>query len=70
MHAVHFEVCQSLDIDLFMMIPVGFISRIGMPSEIFTENGTNFVRVQCELRNLIENWSAGRISDKLSQREV
>ena len=70
MRAVHIEVSYSLSTDSFNMTLLSFMSRRGAPSEIFSDNGTNFVGAQRELKNLMENWSSDKIADRLLQRGV
>lgn len=51
--AIHIEVAHSLSKASFMMCLRKFISRRGMPIEIRTDNGTNFIGVRNELRKIV-----------------
>lgn len=51
--AIHIEVAHSLSKDSFMMCLRKFIARRGMPIEIRTDNGTNFIGVKNELSKMI-----------------
>lgn len=67
MFAVRLKFSHFLTTDSFIMTLLWFMPRRGAPSEIFSDNGTNFVGAQHELRSLVKNWSADRISDRLVQ---
>ncbi len=44
--AVHLELCSGLDTDEFMAAFKRICSRQGTPSEVYSDNGTNFVGAQ------------------------
>ena len=50
--AVHFELVSSLDVPKFLLALRRHISRGGRPSVIFSDNGTNFVGLNNELKKL------------------
>jgi len=53
--AVHLEVAHSLSTESCVMAIQRFISRRPCPSEMFSDNGTNFVGTDKELRNAIKS---------------
>lgn len=56
--AIHLEVVSSMTTDAFLGAFKRFISRRGVPSDVFSDNGTNFVganRELDELRNLLSS---------------
>ena len=52
--AVHLEVVETLEADLFINALRRFTARRGTPAKIFCDNGTNFVGAEAELR---EAWA-------------
>ena len=68
--AIHLEVSHSLDTDSFIMALRRFIGRRGHPKVIASDNGTNFVGAQRELRDCIENWNQDQIKDALLQKNI
>ena len=51
---MHLELLSSLSIINFLVALRRFIARRGRPTVIFTDNGTNFVGAQSDLKEL--NW--------------
>ena len=68
--AVHIEIAHSLDTDSFLNALVRFISRRGRPRLIRSDNGTNFVGGERELRSALESWNQKKIHNFLSQRQI
>ena len=68
--AVHLEVAASMDTDCFLMALRRFIARRGKPHTIYSDNGTNLVGGERELREGIERWNQDQITDALSQRNI
>ena len=56
--AIHIEVAQSLDTSSCVMAIRNFIARRGTPREFFSDNGTNFVGAERELREAIKEVDA------------
>ena len=54
---VHFEVVPSMDTSSSLMGIERFVSRRGVPSVIWSDNGTNFMASEKELLNNILNWN-------------
>ena len=68
--AVHIEVTDSLQTDSFINALQRFISRRGQPTEIRSDNGSNFVGADRELRNALKEWNQAQIAKFLSQKEI
>ena len=68
--AVHLEVTHSLTADSFIPALSRFTSRRGKRFCIFSDNRTNFVRVEKELRKSIEEWNKNQIYPHLQQNEI
>ena len=68
--AVHLEVAQSLDTDSFLMALRRFMARRGKPAKILSDNGTNFVGGERELREAVQSLDQERIADELSQSYI
>ena len=69
--AVHLELVNGLGTDAFLMALRRFIARRGNPSDIFSDNGTNFVGANNELKEAIESWNADeRVQNMLSERAI
>ena len=68
--AIHIEVCQSLDTTSFLNGLERFICRRGRPKEVRSDNGTNLVGGQRELREAIRQWNQGTIEKHLLQQEI
>lgn len=63
--AVHIELAASLDTSSTIMAIRRFICRRGQPKEIWTDNGTNFVGAERELRECINSLDHDKISNDL-----
>ncbi|XP_055604683.1 uncharacterized protein LOC129752918 [Uranotaenia lowii] len=57
--AIHLEVVASLSTESLKLAMRRFISRRGPPTEIYTDNGTNFVGASRELLKEIQSVNAG-----------
>lgn len=68
--AVHLELSYTLDTDSFLATLIRFESRRGTPAAYYSDNGTNFVGAQGELRECLERLKQKKIVSALSLREV
>ena len=68
--AVHLEMTVSMDTECFLMALRRFIARRGKPQTIYSDNGTNIVGGERELRDQIERWNQAHITDTLSQSNI
>ncbi|XP_068739286.1 uncharacterized protein [Montipora capricornis] len=68
--AVHLEVAFSLSTDSFLMCLRQFIARGGKPTVIYSDNGTNFFRAYCELRECIYDWNQDMNGGVLNQEGI
>ena len=68
--AVHIERADSLDTDSCIAAIRRFIARRGQVQLIRSDNGTNLVGAQREMRKEIENWNQAKMSDTLLQRNI
>ncbi|XP_074653621.1 uncharacterized protein LOC141907778 [Tubulanus polymorphus] len=68
--AVHIEICRSLDTTSFINGLRRFMARRGTPTGIWSDNGTNFVGGNRELREAIQDWNHDNIHDFLLQKEI
>ena len=66
--AVHLELAQSLETDAFIMVLRRFLNTRGNVKELRSDNGTNFVGAERELREAIKQWNQSQINKELQQR--
>ena len=67
--AVHLEMLHSLDADAFLNAVTRFIARRGAPEKILSDNGTNMVRADKDLRAAHRSWGASSLVDTELQRK-
>ena len=63
--AVHIETADTLDTDSFINGLYRFMSRRGEPRLLRSDNGTNFVGAEQELRKEMEAWNKDRIQEAM-----
>ena len=68
--AVHLEVSCTLDTDSFINALQRLTARRSKPSEIRSDNGSNFVGGLRELRQAVGEWNQQRISNHLLQSNI
>ena len=68
--AVHLEKAWSLDTDAFLNAFARFTSRRGVPKEVVSDNGTNFVGAVNELKELAGQLDEEKIKRKTSDKRV
>ena len=68
--AVHLEVAFGLDTDSFLNAFTRFTSRRGVPTEMVSDCGTNFVGAVSELKELVSQLDQDRIQQITAYRGV
>ncbi|XP_059907162.1 uncharacterized protein LOC132457130 [Gadus macrocephalus] len=68
--AVHLEVAHSLDTDSCVNALRRFICRRGQVNELRSDNGTNFIAAERELKEALKAWNQDKISKALQQKGV
>ena len=63
--AIHLEVLHSMDADSFINALMRFIARRGVPKRIRSDNGTNFVCAERQLKEAIQDWNRCRKTREL-----
>ena len=59
-----------MDANTCVMVIERFMARRGMPSVIWSDNGTNFVGAEKDLLACLLNWDAKLIASKLAQKGI
>ena len=70
MRAVHIEIAHSLSTDSFLAAFCRFVSRRGVPKDLYSDNGTNFVGAQEDIRHALAKWDQNRIENELLRKET
>ena len=68
--AVHFEVVPSMDTSSCIMGIERFIARRGTPSNVWSDNGTNFIASEKELLQNIAHWNHQVLTDALVKKRI
>ncbi len=68
--AIHLEVAHSLDTNSCIHAFRRFIARRGPVSELRSDNGTNFVSTEKELKEALKSWNMQQIEQSLLQKWV
>ncbi|XP_055622871.1 uncharacterized protein LOC129766371 [Toxorhynchites rutilus septentrionalis] len=63
--AVHIEMAENLSTDAFMVVLRNFQNRRGKVTSIYSDNGTNFVGAERELKSLVNE-----INEKMGKNEA
>ena len=69
-HTVYIEVVHSLSIDSLLMALMRLVARGGFPKEIFSDNGSNFVGADNELKNELRLFSHEKVTNNLLSRGI
>ena len=68
--AVHFEVVPSMDTSSCVMGIERFCARRGIPSVIWSDNGTNFVASEKKLLSNFNNWNQQVFSESVVKKGI
>ena len=68
--ALHIEMAHTMSTDSFIMIPIRFNGRRGVPTDLYSDNGTNFVGADRELREWIDVLSHDTIHRKMLSKGI
>ncbi|CAG2242219.1 unnamed protein product [Mytilus edulis] len=68
--AVHLEVAFGLDTDSFLNAFYRMVNRRGFPKEIISDNGTNFVGANRELKELVALLDKDKIHNSISNQGI
>lgn len=68
--AVHIEIAESMYLDSFMMVFSRFTDRRCVPLVCYSDNVTNLVAGEQEIRDAISRWSPGLLSNKIADQNI
>ena len=68
--AMHIEIAHSLDVDSFINALRRFIARRGPVKILRSDNGTNFVAGNKELKDSLKSWNENQIDDWCKARDI
>jgi len=68
--AIHIEVAHSMTTDSFLMAVNRFISRRGTPKALYSDNGSNFIGAEAELRSLCQSLDDENIHNAMLTRQI
>lgn len=68
--ATHLEISVSLESSSFINVLRRFIARRGQVKTMRSDNGTNFIGGEAELKLAIQSWNQDQIENHLKQRSV
>jgi hypothetical protein len=63
--ALHLEVAFSMESDSILCAFHRFVARRGVPRDVHSDNGTNFVRALDNFQRALERWDQNKIHGKL-----
>ena len=67
--AVHIEIAYDLNTDSFIQTFMRFVSRHGPPTQVFSDNGTNFKGAEIEIMQALKNRNQHRIITVLQNQQ-
>ena len=67
---IHIEVAHTLETNSYIMAHRRMIARRGKPRGLQSDNGTNFVGADRELRDCLDSWDRGKIQDEMAQEGI
>lgn len=68
--AIHIEKADSLDTDSCIAAIRRFVARRGAVKEMRSDNGTNLVGAEKELRKELEGWNQAQVNDAMLQKGI
>ena len=68
--AVHLEMAYGLDTDSFLNAFYRMVCRRGRPEEVLSDNGTNFVGAEAELKELVNALDQDKIKSSLANKGI
>ena len=68
--AVHLEIAYGLSTDSFLNAFYSMASRRGLPDEVYSDNGTNFVGADRELQALLAQVEGHKIKESVANKGV
>ncbi|XP_052218275.1 uncharacterized protein LOC127835894 [Dreissena polymorpha] len=68
--AVHLEIAFGLDTNAFLNAFYRMVNRRGLPVSVYSDNGTNFVGADKELRELVQNVDKDKIKESAANRGI
>ena len=69
-YTVHIEISHTLDTSAFINALRRFVARRGAVIEIRSDNATNFVGAEKELKLLINEWNQTAVHNFLLQKQI
>ena len=68
--AIHIKIAYSLDTSFFIQASRRFVARKGLVTQIVSDNDTNLVGSERELRKAVKSWNSAQIHNFLIQKEI
>ncbi|MBM6549314.1 DDE-type integrase/transposase/recombinase, partial [Streptococcus dysgalactiae] len=68
--AIHLEIAHSMTADSFLMAITRFMARRGKPNAIYSDNGSNFIAGESELKVMLHNVDQRKIEEDLLRHEI